>query len=101
VDKDGNLKNEIRVELDKFDSIMIEESMEKVISRKAESAMEEGGEHHNIICVGCWDVFPGGRTTLQYCAVREKVIRNELVDIIISHDGWLEKVWMRWGEGSQ
>jgi hypothetical protein len=58
VDKDGNLKNEIRVELDMFDSVMIEESMEKVISRKAESAMEEGGEHHNIICVGVLGCLP-------------------------------------------
>jgi hypothetical protein len=43
VDKDSNLENGIRVEMDKFDSVMIEESAEKVSSRKAESVLEEGG----------------------------------------------------------
>jgi hypothetical protein len=39
VDKDGDLENGIRVEMDKFDSVMIEESAEEVTSRKAESMM--------------------------------------------------------------
>jgi hypothetical protein len=55
VDKDSNLETGIRVEMDKFDSVMIEESAEEVTSRKAESALEEGGEHHNLIhsVLGC------------------------------------------------
>jgi hypothetical protein len=86
VDKDSNLENGIRVEMDKFDSVMIEESAEKVSSRKAESVLEEGGEHHNLICIECWDVFPNSRTPVQHRAVREKVIHNELADFNIIHE---------------
>jgi hypothetical protein len=39
VDKDGNLENGIRVEMDKFDSLMTEDSTEEVTSRKAEIMM--------------------------------------------------------------
>jgi hypothetical protein len=39
VDKDGNLENGIRVAMDKFDSLMTEDSTEEVTSRKAESTM--------------------------------------------------------------
>jgi hypothetical protein len=71
VDKDDNLENGIRVEMDKFDSVMIEESTEEVASRKAESTLEEGGEHHNLIRIGCWDVFPHGKMPLQHRVVWE------------------------------
>jgi hypothetical protein len=42
----------------------------------------EGGEYHNFICVECWDVLTDGRTSLQHLAIREKMARDELADLI-------------------
>jgi hypothetical protein len=54
MDVDGNLKNGIR----------IKESTKEIVGREAKSGLEEGGEHHNLICIGCGEVFAGGRTPL-------------------------------------
>jgi hypothetical protein len=94
VDKDGDLENGIRVEMDKFDSVMIEESVEEVTSRNAESALQKGGEHHNLVSIGCWDVIPDGGAPLRYYAVREKMIHDELPYLTFIQDGSLKKVWM-------
>jgi hypothetical protein len=105
MDKNDDLGNGVWVEMDEFDSVVIKESAEEVTSREAKSVLEEGREHHNICRIGCRNIFPSGRTPLQYCAVREKVIHNKLVDFTLIHDGRLEKVRMRgghgWEEGSQ
>jgi hypothetical protein len=54
VDKDDNLESGIRVEMDKFDSVMIEESAEEVTSRKAKSALEKEANTtiSFVLCVG-------------------------------------------------
>jgi hypothetical protein len=105
MDKNDDLGNGVWVEMDEFDSVVIKESAEEVTSREAKSALEEGREHHNIGRIACRNIFPGGRTPLQYCAVREKVIHSKLVDFTLIRDGRLEKVWMQggngWEEGSQ
>jgi hypothetical protein len=105
VDKESNLKNRVRIEMDQLNFVIVKEQAEEVAGWEAKSMLEEGGEHHNLIRIGCWDVFPSGRTSLQHRAVQEKVIRNKLAVFTLIHDGWLEKVWMRgghgWGEGSQ
>jgi hypothetical protein len=62
VDKNGNLENGIRIEMDNFDSVVIKESAEEVTGREAKSMLEEGREHHNDSCIGCRNIFlVGGR----------------------------------------
>jgi Fe2+ or Zn2+ uptake regulation protein len=48
---------------------MVKEYAKEIIGREAKSALEEGGEHHNLICIGCGEVFAGGRTLLQHKAI--------------------------------
>jgi hypothetical protein len=74
-----------------------EESAEKVTGREAESALEERGKHHNLICIGRRNIFSGGRTPLQHGAVQEKVVHNELTNLTFIHSGRLEQVWVRGG----
>jgi hypothetical protein len=40
------------------------------------------------------ECLPGGRMPLQHCAVREKVVHNQLVDFTFIHDGLLKQVWV-------
>jgi hypothetical protein len=56
--------------------------------------LEEGGEHHYFICVGCWDVLTGGRAPLQRLTIWEKIALYELTDLILIGDRWLEQVWV-------
>jgi hypothetical protein len=48
---------------------MMKKTAEEVESWEAKSTLEERGEHHNLIHIGCWNVFPGGRMALQHGAV--------------------------------
>jgi hypothetical protein len=87
MDKNGNLKNGIRVEVDQFNLVVIKEPAEEVAGREAKSTLEEGRKHHNLDRIGCRNVFPGGRMLLQNCAVQEKMICNKLADFIFIHNG--------------
>jgi hypothetical protein len=69
MDKNGNLKNGNRIEMDQFDLVVIKESTEEVADREAKSALEEGRKHHNLGHIGCWNIFRSCRTPLQICAV--------------------------------
>jgi hypothetical protein len=60
VDKNSNLENGVKVQMDEFNLVMIKDSMEEIIGREAKSALEEGREHHNLSCIGCRNVFPSG-----------------------------------------
>jgi hypothetical protein len=95
--QNSNLENGVRVQMDEFNLVMINVSMEKVTGEEAKSALEEGREHHNLNCIGCRNVFPGGRMPLQDGAVREKVIHNKLADFAFIRDRWLEKMRVRGG----
>jgi hypothetical protein len=64
VDKDGDLDNGVRVEMDKFDLVVIKEPAEEVTSEKAKSMLEEGRKHHNLGRIGCRNNLPGGRMPL-------------------------------------
>jgi hypothetical protein len=66
---------------------MIKKTTEEVASREAKSTLKERGEHHNLICIRCRNVFPSGTTPLQHDAVREKVVRNQLADLTFISDG--------------
>jgi hypothetical protein len=105
MDKNDNLKNGNRIEMDQFDLVVIKESTEEVVDREAKSALEEGRKHHNLGRIGCWNIFRSGRTPLQICAVWEKMIRSKLADFILIHDLCLENVRVQggqgWEEGSQ
>jgi hypothetical protein len=92
VDKNSNLENGVRVQMDEFNLIVIKESVEEVTSREAKSVLEEGRENHNLSHIGCRHIFPISRTPLQDGAVREKVIHNKLADFTFIHDGWLKKM---------
>jgi hypothetical protein len=96
VDKNSNLKNGVRVQMDEFNLVMIKESTKEIAGRKAKSTLEKGREHHNLSRIGCRNVFPGGRTPLQDIAVHEKVIRIKLVDFTFIRNGWLERMRV-WG----
>jgi Fe2+ or Zn2+ uptake regulation protein len=48
---------------------VVKEFTEEIAGREAESALEKGGKHHNLICIGCGEVFAGGRTPLQHDAI--------------------------------
>jgi hypothetical protein len=75
VDKDSDLEDRIRVQMNQFNFLMLEESAQKIASRKAKSTLE-GGKHHDLIRIGCWDIFPSSRTPLEHGVIREKVVCN-------------------------
>jgi hypothetical protein len=90
MDENGNTKNGVRVKMDKLNLVVVQKSVEEIIDQETEPALEEGGEHHNFICVQCQDVFANGRPPLQHRVVWEKMARNKLANLIFIRDGWLE-----------
>jgi hypothetical protein len=95
VDKNSNLENGVRVQMDEFNLVVIKESMEEITGREAKSALKEEREHHNLYRIGCQNVFPGSRTPLQDDAVWKKMIRNKLADFTFICNRWLEKIRVR------
>jgi hypothetical protein len=69
---------------------VIKESAEEVTSGETKSVLKEWRKHHDFVCVGCWDVFIGGGTSLQHYVVREKVIHDEFAGLILIHERRLE-----------
>jgi hypothetical protein len=80
MDEDGNLKNGIRIEMDYFNFVVVKESAEEIA----------GGKHHNLVHIGCWDVFPGGKMPLQHGAVWDKVVCNKFANLAFICDGRLK-----------
>jgi hypothetical protein len=74
---------------------VIEESTEKVGGREAESTLEEGGKHHNLICIRCGNIFTGGRMPLQHGVVQEKVVCDEVANLTFIRSGCLKQVRMQ------
>jgi hypothetical protein len=81
VDKNGDMKNRVRVEMNQFNFIVIEKATEEIANWKSKFVLEEGGEHHNLVGVGCWDILTGGRAPLQHLMIREKMSCDELTDL--------------------
>jgi hypothetical protein len=73
MNENGDLKNRVRIKMDKINLVVVLESTEEIVDRETEPALEEGGKHHNLICIGCQDVLTGGM---------EKMVHNELADLI-------------------
>jgi hypothetical protein len=95
VDKNNNLENGSRVQIEEFNLVEIKESAEEITGREAKSVLEEGREHHNLSCIGCRNLFPDGRTPLQDSTVWEKVIRNKLADVTFICNRRMEKMRVR------
>jgi hypothetical protein len=73
---------------------VVEEYAEEIAGWEAESTLEDGGEHHNLIFIGCGEVFTGGRTPLQHDTMRENVICNELANLASICNEHLEQMWV-------
>jgi hypothetical protein len=54
---------------------MVKKAAEEFIGRKTKS-MLEGGEHHDLFSVGCWDVLPFGRPPVKHRVIREEMVLN-------------------------
>jgi hypothetical protein len=93
------LKNGIRVEMDLFNLIVVKEYAEEIACREAESALEEGGKHHNLICIGCGEIFASDRVPLQHGVIQEKVICNELANLAFICSERLEEMRVWGGHG--
>jgi hypothetical protein len=65
VDKNIDLKNRVRVEMNQLDLVVVQKAVKEIAGWKTKPTLK-GGKHHNFICVGCWDILTGGRTPLQH-----------------------------------
>jgi hypothetical protein len=63
--KDSKLENGVRVQMDKFNLVVIKGSTEEITGREAKSVLKEGREHHNLSRIGCRTLLPSGRMPLQ------------------------------------
>jgi hypothetical protein len=103
MDEYGDLQNGVRVPVDKLYLIVVEKSLEEVAGRESKPTLEERGEHHNLCCIGCGNVFSGGGVPLQRGAIGEKRIGNKFANFFLICDGRLKEVRMRschgWSEG--
>jgi hypothetical protein len=80
---------------------MLKESPQEVIGRKTKSTLEEERKHHNLICVGCWDVFSSSRTPLEHGTIQEKAICNKFVNFVLIRNGLFKKVWVQGNHGGR
>jgi hypothetical protein len=60
MDKDGDLENGVRVQMDKLYLIVVEKSTQEIASRESKPTVEERGKHHNFVRIGCGNVFSSG-----------------------------------------
>jgi hypothetical protein len=68
--------------------------MEEIKEWESKPALKEAGEHHNFICVGCWDILTGGRVPLQHLGIQEKIALDEFTDLVLVGDRWQEQVFV-------
>jgi hypothetical protein len=60
-----NLKDEVRVLVDKLNPVMIEQAAEEIVGREPESTLEKGFRDNNFICIQSWDFFIHSRPPLE------------------------------------
>jgi hypothetical protein len=82
MDKNGDLKNRIRVKMNRLNLVVVQKSAEEIADRETKPTLEESGNHHTFICVGCQNVHAGGRAPLQHRAIWEKMARDKLANLI-------------------
>jgi hypothetical protein len=93
MDKDDNLQNGVRVQMDKLYLIVVKKSSEEVVGRESNPALEERREHHNLIHIGCGNILSGGGAPLQHDPIRKEEFTTSL---------WISSssapdIWKRWG----
>jgi hypothetical protein len=81
MEKDGDMENGVRVQMDKLYLIVVEKSMEKIASRESKPMLEERGKHHNFVHIGCGNVFSGSGSPLQHGMVGKKIVRNKCANL--------------------
>jgi hypothetical protein len=105
MDKDGDLQNGVRVQMDKFYLIVVKKSSEEVTGRESKPALEERREHHNLIRIGCGNILSDGGAPLQHGLIRKERIHNKFANFFFIRDGRLKEMRMRschwWSEGVQ
>jgi hypothetical protein len=90
MDKDGDMKNGVRVQMDKLYLIVIEKSMKEIASRESIPALKESGKYHNFIHPMHGNVFSGSRPPLQH--VGEKIVCDKFANFFLIYDERLEMV---------
>jgi hypothetical protein len=60
--------------VDHLNLVVVQESVQEIAGREPESTLEEGGEHHNLFHVRCWDLFPVSRSSLEHCVFRKETV---------------------------
>jgi hypothetical protein len=73
--------------------VMIKEAVQEVAGWKAKSALK-GRKHHNFLGIGCWDVLTYSRSPLEHIRIWDKMVFNQLTNLILSCNRSLEKVWV-------
>jgi hypothetical protein len=57
VDKDGDLKNGLRIEMDKLNMVVMKEVVEEIAGREFKSSLKKGYQHHNFLSMRSGDYF--------------------------------------------
>jgi hypothetical protein len=73
----------------------MKETTKEFTGRKAEYSLKEGGQHHNFIGVGCWDVFSFCHPPLEHNAVGKKMAFNEFEKLTVIHGRRFEHLRVR------
>jgi hypothetical protein len=69
MDENDDLNNRVRIKMIKLNLVVVQESVEEIADRETKCGLEEGGKHHNLICIGCRNVLLGGRAPLHHRAI--------------------------------
>jgi hypothetical protein len=92
MDKDGDLKNGVLIEMNKFNLIVMEVA-DEITGREYESSLEKGSHHHNFFILG-WP-------PLNHNTVRKKVLFYEFQYFPLIDKGRLELLRVRGGHGAE
>jgi hypothetical protein len=81
--EDHDLEDGVQVEVDQLDLVVMKEVVDEVTDGKAKSSLEEGGLHHDFICIGCRDVLVLRWLSLEDGSEWEEVALNQFVEVIL------------------
>jgi hypothetical protein len=95
MDKNGDLKNRVRVQMDQLNLIVVKKSSEEIASRESKPTLEERRKHHNLVLIGGGNGFSSSGLPLQHGAIGKKVICIKFANPFFVYDRRLEDVGMR------
>jgi hypothetical protein len=61
VDKNSDQKNRVRVKMNQLNLVVVQKITKEITDWNTKHTLEEGGEHHNFICLGYQNVLTGSR----------------------------------------